>query len=267
MSCVIISSLILILPCLVHNQLPPTPSFLDCVSSVKKFFLNAPMHILFFLSFISVSHCLLPPSQVSSLPHSLSPNVLAPKMTSAAVSSAITLGNPPESAGLLGRVLYYSHQYWIDVGDPRTADYPMVSGGAWKIAAVLITYWLLVKKILPAYMADRKPYSLVNLIRFYNTCMVVFNAIFFVILLQHIDYGRRFLDFRYPDRADTSPFALNELSLAWWGYLSRYLDMLDTIFFVLRKKQNQISFLHVYHHMIVPFLGKCCCCCCCFVRN
>ena len=24
--------------------------------------------------------------------------------------------------------------------------------------------------------------------------------------------------------------------------------MLDTVFFVLRKKNNQISFLHVYHH-------------------
>lgn len=174
-----------------------------------------------------------------------SPNVVLPP----------TLGNPPESAGLLGKVVYYCHQYWIDVGDPRTANFPMVSGGAWKIAAVLIIYWLLVKKILPAYMLNRKPYSLVNVIRLYNTFMVLVNALFFVILMQHIDYGRRFLDFRYPDRADTSEFALNELNLAWYGYLSRYLDMLDTIFFVLRKKQNQISFLHVYHHMIVPFLG------------
>ena len=34
----------------------------------------------------------------------------------------------------------------------------------------------------------------------------------------------------------------------WWFYFSKLIEMLDTIFFVLRKKNNQISFLHVYHH-------------------
>lgn len=29
----------------------------------------------------------------------------------------------------------------------------------------------------------------------------------------------------------------------------KILDLLETIFFVLRKKQNQVSFLHVYHHV------------------
>lgn len=28
----------------------------------------------------------------------------------------------------------------------------------------------------------------------------------------------------------------------------KILDLLDTIFIILRKKQNQVSFLHVYHH-------------------
>ena len=86
--------------------------------------------------------------------------------------------------------------------------------------------------------------------------MVVANAVFFVESLRHIDSGRRFLDFNYPDRNDTSEETMNELWLGWFGYMSRFLDMLDTIFFVLRKKDNQVSFLHVYHHMVVPFLGN-----------
>lgn len=28
----------------------------------------------------------------------------------------------------------------------------------------------------------------------------------------------------------------------------KLLDLLDTVFFILRKKQNQVTFLHVYHH-------------------
>lgn len=31
-------------------------------------------------------------------------------------------------------------------------------------------------------------------------------------------------------------------------FLLKIVDLLDTVFFVLRKKSNQISFLHVYHH-------------------
>lgn len=126
----------------------------------------------------------------------------------------------------------------------------------WKIASVLITYWLLVKLILPAYMRDRKPYSLKIPIRIFNALMVMVNLAAFIQLFYHIDYGRRFLDFSYPDRSDNRPETLNELYLAWIGYMSRYLDMFDTIFFCLRKKHNQITFLHVYHHMVVPFLGK-----------
>ncbi|KAH9403439.1 hypothetical protein TYRP_015329 [Tyrophagus putrescentiae] len=37
--------------------------------------------------------------------------------------------------------------------------------------------------------------------------------------------------------------------------LSKYVDMLDTVFFVLRKKESQITGLHVYHHSTVPTFG------------
>lgn len=32
---------------------------------------------------------------------------------------------------------------------------------------------------------------------------------------------------------------------------SRVFDLFDTIFSVLRKRQGQVSFLHVYHHVAV----------------
>ncbi|KAJ4441402.1 hypothetical protein ANN_11257 [Periplaneta americana] len=34
----------------------------------------------------------------------------------------------------------------------------------------------------------------------------------------------------------------------WKYYLLKVVDILDTVFFILRKKNNQVTFLHVYHH-------------------
>ncbi|XP_020712889.1 elongation of very long chain fatty acids protein 7-like [Ceratitis capitata] len=52
---------------------------------------------------------------------------------------------------------------------------------------------------------------------------------------------------------DTSPEAMALLWPAYIYYVSKYMDLLDTIFFLLRKKHNQISFLHVYHHTIMVY--------------
>ena len=40
--------------------------------------------------------------------------------------------------------------------------------------------------------------------------------------------------------------------IAWLYYINKYIELLDTIFFVMRKKWNQVTFLHVYHHAIMP---------------
>lgn len=34
----------------------------------------------------------------------------------------------------------------------------------------------------------------------------------------------------------------------WWYFVSKGVEYLDTVFFILRKKFNHVTFLHVYHH-------------------
>lgn len=41
----------------------------------------------------------------------------------------------------------------------------------------------------------------------------------------------------------------------WLYYMCKITELLDTVFFVLRKKQNQVSFLHLYHHTLMPICG------------
>lgn len=38
-------------------------------------------------------------------------------------------------------------------------------------------------------------------------------------------------------------------------FLAKISELLDTVFFVLRKKDRQITFLHMYHHTVMPMIS------------
>lgn len=37
--------------------------------------------------------------------------------------------------------------------------------------------------------------------------------------------------------------------------MCKIIELLDTVFFILRKNQRQVTFLHLYHHTLMPFCG------------
>jgi len=49
----------------------------------------------------------------------------------------------------------------------------------------------------------------------------------------------------------TSEIGMYEANTSYYYYLLKLTDLCDTIFFILRKKYKQASFLHVYHHMLM----------------
>jgi elongation of very long chain fatty acids protein 7 len=38
-------------------------------------------------------------------------------------------------------------------------------------------------------------------------------------------------------------------------FLAKISELLDTVFFVIRKKERQITFLHMYHHTVMPMIS------------
>ncbi|KAJ9601425.1 hypothetical protein L9F63_000449, partial [Diploptera punctata] len=49
-----------------------------------------------------------------------------------------------------------------------------------------------------------------------------------------------------------NPMALRMARTCWWYYFSKFTEFFDTLFFILRKKNNQVSNLHVIHHGCMP---------------
>uniref|UniRef100_A0A673GRB3 Elongation of very long chain fatty acids protein n=1 Tax=Sinocyclocheilus rhinocerous TaxID=307959 RepID=A0A673GRB3_9TELE len=70
-------------------------------------------------------------------------------------------------------------------------------------------------------------------------------------LFTHLLLGSRAAGYSYLCQPVNYSNDVNEVRIAsalWWYYISKGVEFLDTVFFIMRKKFNQVSFLHVYHH-------------------
>lgn len=87
----------------------------------------------------------------------------------------------------------------------------------------------------------------------YNLAMVALSFYMFmelVIVSFHLNYTYVCDLVEYK----TDPDNMRLASVIWFFFFSKLIEFSDTLFFILRKKNSQITFLHVYHHSTMPFL-------------
>lgn len=132
----------------------------------------------------------------------------------------------------------------------RDMENPFGVGTQWEVPAVTSVLYLLLIFVGPMLMKKRepmdsfcRPYMLI-----YNLYQTVFN-IWWVGSMIYEVYKLGYPLFHLP--LDTSPKFFNVGMLVWLHYQNKYIEMLDTAFMVLRKKNDQISFLHCYHHLLL----------------
>jgi len=143
---------------------------------------------------------------------------------------------------------YYLTDFWRNFGDRRVQSFPMFSNGPNILIIILITYLALVTKVIPDFMKSREPFKLEAVVRGHNIVLVISNAFFFIITLGFLNYGTKLFDISIPSDEENSAQIQYELIVDYFYYTTRLIELLDTIFYALRKKQNKITFLHLYHH-------------------
>ena len=121
------------------------------------------------------------------------------------------------------------------------------------VILISLAYCYLVKVAGPRFMANRPPYKLNGVMKVYNFIQILINCYLFYHVAKFWLTGKYHWLCQTVDYSETDE-GLHQVSQTWWGYLSRFVDYFDTFFFVLRKKNNQITFLHVYHHTVVPII-------------
>lgn len=147
--------------------------------------------------------------------------------------------------------LLYINDYYYEKIDIRVREYPLMQSPI-DMTVILLTYVFFSVYVGPQLMANRKPFHLNSAMVIYNLSMVLFNA---YIVYEFLMSGWATTFTWRCDLIDTSrtPEAFRRVRVAWMFYISKYIELLDTVFFVLRKKQNQITFLHVFHHSVMPW--------------
>lgn len=147
---------------------------------------------------------------------------------------------------------FLAYDIWEAGADPRVSEFPLMKGGPWWVIAVIAGWLYFVKVSGPRLMKDRPAYDLRRLILVYNMVMMVTNAYFFISASSYTNFGLKTWGCTNVNPSDWGTTMKFKLLLIWFFFISKFIDLLETVFFVLRKKHGQISFLHVFHHSIVP---------------
>ncbi|XP_017836537.1 elongation of very long chain fatty acids protein F-like [Drosophila busckii] len=135
---------------------------------------------------------------------------------------------------------------------PSPDPHPLpLTNSPWPTLLILGVYALFVLKLGKLYMQKRQPYNLRKLLMCYNLGQVAYNGLFFGITFYYLVL-RQISDWRCMETFPQGHQHKNLERYVHYAYfINKILDLLDTVFFVLRKNYRQISFLHVYHHIMM----------------
>ncbi|TPP61832.1 Elongation of very long chain fatty acids protein 1 [Fasciola gigantica] len=104
----------------------------------------------------------------------------------------------------------------------------------------------------PSSTAGREWWSLTKVLMvLYNTIMVAYSAYMAfgcAIVVRRIGYGLGCES--QPDPKDSRTDIV--VRFGYLFFFSKFVEMLDTVFFLWRGKVDQVTFLHVFHHATMP---------------
>jgi len=131
------------------------------------------------------------------------------------------------------------------VPDKNSRHFPLLDT-PWITITCIILYQTLIP-VGQVIMRNRVSWNINAFMAVYNLALVALSAYMCIeccIVALQSNYSlacQRVLD-------TDSPLGLRMANVLWWYYISKLFEFMDTIAMVLRKKNNQVTFLHKYHH-------------------
>merc|ERR1712137_1399500 len=129
----------------------------------------------------------------------------------------------------------------INKRDPRVDNWFLMSSPFYTLG-ICACYIYFVKSLGPRLMRDREPMDLKK------TIIIIYLIYKGLIHAWLWKYSLKCQPVDYSDDPDEVAVA----HMCWWYFFCKLTEFLDTVFFVLRKKNDQITNLHVIHHSVMP---------------
>lgn len=147
---------------------------------------------------------------------------------------------------------YFSLSWWWEQRDRRSDTYPLLNSPSLMIL-ISTLYVIFVTLVGPWMMRDRKPFDLKNTLMAYNLFQVIL-SVYMVIEAWDAGWGRHLSWICQNVEAGTEPGSppMRMIAITYVYMINKYIEFADTFFMVFKKKNNQITLLHVYHHAIMP---------------
>jgi len=148
-------------------------------------------------------------------------------------------------------IKYYE---WTNtLADPRLKSWPFIDSPFHTILIVFI-YLLIILNYGPKLMKNRDPFDFGYFLPAYNFSLVALN--YYILHLTFIgSYQAGYSYTCTPVTKELENPHENKVMLGvYLYYISKLIELLDTVLFLLTKRFRQITFLHVYHHSTMPLI-------------
>lgn len=133
--------------------------------------------------------------------------------------------------------------------DPRTKDWFMLFGNPIPVWIITGLYLVFVLYAGPRFMHNRKPYNFKYFMVVYNIGLVIMSIYMFTeIILSTTAAGYQWMCSPYNENTWKNPKEMRVANVLWVYAISKLIELMDTVLMILRKKQSQVTFLHVFHH-------------------
>ncbi|CAK1603819.1 unnamed protein product [Parnassius mnemosyne] len=140
------------------------------------------------------------------------------------------------------------HSFWDFKGKVDYVDEWFLMKSPVPLLFLSITYLLFVLKLGPKVMKLRQPFQLRRVIIVYNLFQVAYSCFLFYkcsrLILAHGLLSASCL----MDKEDSRWIVSTTI---YYYFFAKVTELMDTIFFVLRKNYRQVTFLHIYHHSLM----------------
>lgn len=100
-------------------------------------------------------------------------------------------------------------------------------------------------------MATRAPFKIKPFIFIYNLYQCLLNAWGVYAMIHEVATNNSVFSGMWGNKPLPGLGSFRIAFLVWIHYNNKYVELLDTLWMILRKKNNQISFLHCYHHLLL----------------